>query len=389
VTAPLRLGAADLGALDPHDHSRSAADGTGRGRAPAVTASPDQWGIVRPMDPRPIAITLLGATGAVGRAVLEVIEDLDVPVGRVRLLATARSAGQEIDFRGGTVKVEVPTEQAFTGCDVAILAAGAEASREWAPRARAAGCLVVDDSSAFREEAEVPLVVPEVNGAALDDGAALVASPSSMAIALALTLQPLHAAAGLARVVVATYQAVSGAGHRGVEQLQREAADLMNGREPGEPGRIRHRIAFNLVPQIGAIDADGVAAEEARVARETRRLLGLPGLAISATTVQVPIFYGHAAAVHLGLERPLAPAAAREALRLAPAVKLIDRPDQGVYPMPMLAVNDDAVLVGRVRADGALPNGLALFLAVDNLRKGGPTNLVQVALAMVSRQRAG
>ena len=339
------------------------------------------------MEPQPISIAIHGAPGAVGRAVLEVLEDLEVPLGRVRLLATARSAGQEIDFRGGPVKVEVPSAEAFTGCDVAILAGGAEASRQWAPAARTAGCLVVDDTSAFREADGVPLVVPEVNGAALDGGAPLVANPHSVAIAMALVLKPLQAAAGLASVVVATYQAVSGAGHRGVEQLQREAADLMNGREPPEPGRIRHRIAFNLVPLIGAVDAGGQAEGEAGLVRETRRLLGLPGLAISATAVQVPIFYGHAAALHVGLERPLGVEAARQLLRQAPGVKVVDAPDQGVFPMPMLTVNDDAVLVGRLRADPALPNGLALFLTVDNLRKGGPTNLVQVALAMVERQR--
>jgi aspartate-semialdehyde dehydrogenase len=174
-----------------------------------------------------------------------------------------------------------------------------------------------------------------------------------------------------------------------VEQLQREAADLMNGREPVEPTRIRHRIAFNLVPQVGSVDADGVTEAEASLARDTRRLLGLPGLAISSTAVRVPIFYGHAAAVHVGLERPLTVAAAREALRLAPSVKVIDRPDEGVYPMPMLAVNDDAVLVGRLRADATTGNGLCYFLSIDNLRKGGPTNLVQVALAMVARRRKG
>jgi aspartate-semialdehyde dehydrogenase len=341
------------------------------------------------MDPRPIAITLLGATGAVGRAVLEVLEDLDVPVGRVRLLATARSAGQAIDFRGGPLKVEVASAEAFTGCDVAILAAGAEATREWAPRAHAAGCLVVDGSAALRGAAAVPLVVPEVNGALLEAGPTLVASPGPVAIALALVLRPLHAAAGLARVVACTYQSASGAGHRGVEQLQREASDLMNGREPAEPGRIRHRIAFNLVPQVGAFAADGVSEEEAAVAAETRRLLDLPGLPISATAVRVPVFYGHAAAVHVALARPLAVEAAREALRAAPAVKVVDRPGEGVYPMPMLAVNDDAVLVGRLRADAALENGLALFLAVDDLRKGGPTNLVQLALALVERRRRG
>jgi aspartate-semialdehyde dehydrogenase len=339
------------------------------------------------MTSSPFSLALLGATGAAGRAVLEVLEDLDVPVSDVKLLASARSAGQEVDFRGEPHRVEAVAEGAFRGCDVAILCAGPEASRAWAPVARAEGALVVDGSAAFREEAGVPLVVPEVNPEALDGAAGgLVASPGAMAIALALALRPLQAAAGVERVVVATYQAVSGAGHRGVEQLEREAADLMNGREPAPPTRLPHRIAFNLVPQVGAIGADGVAEEEAAIARETRRLLDLPGLAVSATAVRVPVFYGHAAAVHVGLARPLDPAAAREALRGAAAVKVIDQPAESVYPMPMLAVNDDAVLVGRLRADPALPNGLALFLAIDDQRKGGATNLVQLAQALAGRR---
>jgi aspartate-semialdehyde dehydrogenase len=342
------------------------------------------------MTTRPFSLALLGATGAVGRAVLEVIEDLDVPVSELRLLASARSAGQEIDVRGEPHTVRAVTADAFKGIDVAILAAGAEASRAWAPVARQAGALVVDDSAAFREQPGVPIVVPELNPEALDGvvgGAGIVANPNSIAIALALVLRPLHAAAGVERAVVATYQAVSGAGHRGVDQLEREAADLMNGREPAPPLRIPHRIAFNLVPQVGGpIGEDGVSAEEAKIARETPRLLGLPGLVISATAVRVPVFYGHAAAVHLGLSRPLSAEAARAALRGAPAVKVVDLPADGVYPMPMLAVNDDAVLVGRVRPDPALPNGLALFLAVDNLRKGGATNLVQLAALVAARR---
>jgi aspartate-semialdehyde dehydrogenase len=316
------------------------------------------------MTTRPFSLALLGATGAVGRAVLEVIEDLDVPVSELRLLASARSAGQEIDVRGEPHTVRAVTADAFKGIDVAILAAGAEASRAWAPVARQAGALVVDDSAAFREQPGVPIVVPELNPEALDGvvgGAGIVANPNSIAIALALVLRPLHAAAGVERAVVATYQAVSGAGHRGVDQLEREAADLMNGREPAPPLRIPHRIAFNLVPQVGGpIGEDGVSAEEAKIARETPRLLGL--------------------------SRPLSAEAARAALRGAPAVKVVDLPADGVYPMPMLAVNDDAVLVGRVRPDPALPNGLALFLAVDNLRKGGATNLVQLAALVVARR---
>jgi aspartate-semialdehyde dehydrogenase len=339
------------------------------------------------MPTRPFSLALLGATGAAGRAVLEVLEDRDVPLTEVRLLATAASAGQEIDFRGEPLKVRAVAAGAFRGCDLALLCAGAEASRAWAPVARAEGALVVDDSSAFREEAGVPSVVPEVNPEALDLATGgLVANPSSLAIALALVLKPLQAAAGLTQVICATYQAVSGAGHRGVEQLEREASDLMNGREPQPPARFPHRVAFNVVPQVGEVGADGLASEEAELARQARRLLGLPGLAISATAVRVPVFYGHAAALHLGLSRPLPPEEARALLRAAPAVKVIDQPGEGIYPMPMLAVNDDAVLVGRLRADAALPNGLALFLAVDNLRKGGATNLVQLAELLAARR---
>ncbi len=339
------------------------------------------------MSSRPFSIALLGATGAAGRAVLEVLEDRDVPLTEVRLLATPRSAGQEIDFRGEPLKVRAVAVGAFRGCDVALLCAGAEASRTWAPIARAEGAVVVDDSPAFREEEGVPCVVPEVNPEALDLAArGLVASPNSLAIALALVLKPLHAAAGLTQVICDGYLSVSGAGHRGVEQLEREASDLMNGREPQPPTRIPHRIAFNLVPQVGEAGADGLAAEEAEVARETRRLLGLPGLAVSATAVRVPVFYGHAAALHVGLARPLTLEAAREALRQAAAVKVIDQPGEAVYPMPMLAVNDDAVLVGRLRSDPALPNGLALFLSVDNLRKGGASNVVQLAELLAARR---
>jgi aspartate-semialdehyde dehydrogenase len=339
------------------------------------------------MPTRHFSLVLLGATGAIGRAVLEVLEDRDVPVSEVRLLATPRSAGQELELRGEPNRVQAVAPGVFRGFDVAILAAGEEASRRWAPVARAEGCRVVDDSAFSRDDLAVPLVVPEVNAELLDAGdGGLVASPCAIAIALALVARPLHAAAGLVRVLVDTYQAVSGAGGKAVEQLQREAADLMNGREPEPPTRLPHRIAFNLVPQVGAIGPDGQSAQELEVVRQARRLLGLPGLAISVTAVQVPVFHGHAAAVHLELERPLALEAARQALRRAPAVKVIDDPATGVYPMPMLAVNDDAVLVGRLRADAALPNGLALFLAVDNLRKGSATNLVQLAQALAARR---
>jgi aspartate-semialdehyde dehydrogenase len=338
------------------------------------------------MPGRPFSLALLGADGAAGRAVLEALEDLDVPLAELRLLS-AEDAGPTVEVRGEERRLRQVAPGAFRGCDVAILCGGPAAVGAWAPVARAEGALVVAAAADLGEAPGVPLVVPEINPEALDGSTAgTVASPGSIAIGLALALRPLHAAAGLERVVAVTFQAVSGAGRAGEEQLQREAADLMNGRDPRPPAPLPHRIAFNVVPQAGAAGPDGRAGDEARAGGELRTLLGLPALPVSVTAVRVPVFHGDAAAVHLGLARPLAPEAAREALRGAQAVKVLDLPEQGIYPMPMLAVNDDAVLVGRLRADAALPNGLALFLAIDDQRKGGATNLVQLAEAMAARR---
>jgi aspartate-semialdehyde dehydrogenase len=339
------------------------------------------------MSSRPLRIALAGATGAVGRAALQLLEDLEVDVGELRLLASSRSVGQELEFEGEKVRVVETRAGSFRGCDVALLATPREASRRLAAQAREEGCLVVDDSDAFRAEPDVPLVAADVNPGALDllPPRGIVANPNSVAILLAHVLAPLRAAAGLARVQVTALQSVSGSGQRGVAQLEAEIAALMNGREPEPPAAFPHRIAFNVLPQVGPFDADGTTAGEAKIVRETRAILGAPGLPIQATAVRVPVFYGHSLAVNLRTERPLDAAAAREALRKAPGVKVVDDPAQGVYPMPMLAVNDDAVHVGRIRADATQPNGLDLFAVGDNLRTGGATNLVKVGLLLAER----
>ncbi|HTN50863.1 MAG TPA: aspartate-semialdehyde dehydrogenase [Anaeromyxobacter sp.] len=333
------------------------------------------------MPTRPLSVAVLGATGQVGRAVIEALGESALPLDALKLLASPRSAGATLEVAGEEARVAAPAEGSFRGVDLAIFCTPAEVSRAWAPRARAEGCTVVDGSPAFRQEPDVPLVVPEVNAEALAGFRArgLVASPAGPAIALSLVLAPLRAAAGLARVEVATYEPASSAGHRAVEQLEREAADLMNGREPEAGGALPHRIAFNVVPQVGAVLPDGRTEEERALEDEPRRILGLPGLRLGATAVRVPVFYGHAAAVSLATERPLPPAAARDLLRKAPGVKILDEPGQGIYPMPMLAVNDDAVLVGRIREGRSQERGLSLFLVSDNLRKGAATNLVQIA----------
>ncbi len=338
---------------------------------------------------RPVSLALVGATGTVGRAVLDVLDDLDVPVSALRAFASPRSAGTTISFRADDLRVEALREGAFRGCEVAIFCAGAQVAREWAPRAVAEGCAVVDDSPAFRAEPDVPLVVPEVNPDAVAAAPrGIVSNPSTNVTALTVALQPLRAAAGLRRVVVATYQSVSGIGQGGVEALEREARDLLNLREPEPPARFPHRIAFNVIPQVGAFGAGGRTEEEEKLVRETRKVMGDPALRLTATAVRVPVFFGHSAAVNVATERKLGADAARELLRKAPGVKLVDDPAQRIYPMPMLVANEDAVLVGRVREDGSQENGLDLFLSVENTRKGAATNAIQVAQLLAAR-RAG
>jgi aspartate-semialdehyde dehydrogenase len=313
--------------------------------------------------------------------VLDVLDDLDVPVRALRAFASPGSAGTTLSFRGDDLRVEAPKAGAFRDCDVAIFCAGPAVAREWAPRAWSEGCPVVDDSPAFRMEPDVPLVVAEVNGAAAAGFRAkgIVASPSSNVTALALALAPLRQAAGLRRVVVSTYQSASGLGQGGVEELEGQARNLLNMREPDPPARFPHRLAFNVIPQVGGFLPGGATEEEARIAGETRKVLGEPGLAISSTAVRVPVFFGHSAAVNVATLRPLGAEAARAALAKAPGVKVVDDPAQRVYPMPMLVGSEDAVLVGRIRDDASQENGLDLFLSIENTRKGAATNAVQLA----------
>lgn len=333
------------------------------------------------MPTRPLSLALFGATSAVGRSVLQVLEDRDTPLASLKLLAQDPAPGTVLELRGEEYPVEPVREGAFRGCDLAIFAHGPAASREWAPRAWAEGCAVVDDSAAFRKEADVPLVIPEVNPEALAGWKArgIVANPNCATTPLLVALKPLHAAAGIERLAVSTYQAVSGAGQEAVVQLEREARALMNGVEPEAPHAVPYRIAFNLVPQIGAFLPGGYTEEEQAIADEARRILGDATLRASATAVRVPVFYGHSWSVNLRTRRKLSADEARDLLREAAGVKVVDDPKERVYPMPLLVVNDAAVLVGRVRDDPSQENGLELFVSADNLRKGSATNAVQLA----------
>lgn len=337
----------------------------------------------------PLVLALVGATGTVGRTVIDVLDELDVAVKSLRPFASPRSAGTTVAFRDDDLRVEPLREGCFKGCDVAIFCAGPAVSREWAARAWADGCPVVDDSPAFRGEPDVPLVVPEVNAAAAAGYRArgVVASPSSLATALALVLAPLRDAAGLRRVVVSTYHSASGLGQGGVEELEKEARDLLNLREPDPAVRFPYRLAFNVIPQVGAFAEGGATEDELKLVRETRKILGEDALGISATAVRVPVFFGHSAAVNVATRRPLGAAAAREALAKAGGVKVVDDPGQRVYPMPMLVGSEDAALVGRLRDDPSQEHGLDLFVSIENTRKGAATNAVQLAQLLAPRAR--
>ena len=331
-------------------------------------------------------LALLGATGAVGKALVQALEDCELPLGSLRLLASDRSARTEVEFRGEARRVEALTEGAFQGRDLAFFAAGAGVSLAWAEKARAAGCAVVDLSPAFRGDPGVPLVLPEVNPEALAGFArrGLVAVPGPAATQLALALAPLHRAAGLERASVTTLESVSGGGQRGVDELEAEMRAMLSFQEPPQPTALPHRIAFNLVPQVGPFDPAGASEEERGLAAETRRLLG-SSLRLTTTVVRVPIFYGYMQVVNVRLRRKLSADEARELLRKAPGVKVLDSPSEGVYPMPMLAVNDGAALVGRIREDPSQENGLDLIVAADNLHRGAATTALAIARLLAEK----
>jgi aspartate-semialdehyde dehydrogenase len=332
---------------------------------------------------RQYTVAIAGATGAVGREMMKVLEEREFPVRELVPLASERSEGQSIEFMGAELTVKRLKPDSFAGVDIALFSPGATVSREFAPHAARAGAVVIDNSSAFRMEPDCPLVVPEVNPrdvelAVRPGGRRIIANPNCSTIQLVVVLKPLHEAAGLEKVVVSTYQSVSGAGQKGIDELEKQARALFNMAEVANE-KFPHRIAFNLLPEIGKDSGNGYTEEEMKMVNESRKILGLPDLAVSATCVRVPVFFCHSEAAHLFFKRPLAPDVAREILRKAPGVKVVDELKDHVYPMPLLGAGNDDTLVGRIRADLTAPNALALFIVSDNLRKGAATNAVQIA----------
>ena len=309
---------------------------------------------------------------------LSILEERSFPLDELRLLASDRSGARGMRFRGADVPVQPVTAAAFAGVSLALFATSAELSRQWAPVARASGARVVDNSSAFRMDPAVPLVVPEVNGKLLDSGPDLVANGNCVAIPLVMTLQPLLALGRLERVVVSTYQSVSGAGLEAVEELEH---GVRAGLEGPPPARREGRppFAFNVLAHIDRFDVDGWTGEERKIVNETRRMLSLPGLRVAPTAVRVPVRVGHCASVAAGFDRPVEPDAARAAWRAFTGVSVTDDPASELVPTPLAAAGRDDVLVGRARRDPADANTLMWFFASDNLRKGAALNAVQIA----------
>jgi aspartate-semialdehyde dehydrogenase len=329
-------------------------------------------------------IAIIGATGAVGKESLDILEERKFPLESLRLFASKRSAGEVMTCQGKEWIVEELTQaSSFAGVDIAFISATDAISREYSPRLGAAGIMVIDDSGVFRMDADVPLVVPEVNGAALRAiPRGIVSIPNCTTTPLVMALKPLHEAAGVKRVVVTTFQSVSGTGSAAMAELLDQTRALMAFRDV-KAEVYPYQIAFNLLPHIGSFSEGGDCSEEVKIVRETQKILDAPDLRVTSTTVRVPVMRCHSESINVELERPLNPNEARAALAAMPGVIVYDDPVKKLYPMPLDATGKDEVYVGRVREDATIANGLNLWVVSDNLRKGAALNAVQIAECLV------
>jgi aspartate-semialdehyde dehydrogenase len=329
-------------------------------------------------------VAVAGATGAVGQQMVACLEERQFPVAELKPLASERSIGKKVTFNGIEIPVEVLTPESFSGIEIALFSAGGGISKEYAPLAAAAGAVVIDNSSAWRMDPEVPLVVPEVNprDIAQYKKRGIIANPNCSTIQMVVALKPLHEAARVKRVVVSTYQAVSGTGQKAVEELAAQVRALFNNQEIVKKV-YPHRIAFNVFPHIDVFLENGYTKEEMKMVNETKKIMGDESIEVTATTVRVPVFYGHSEAVNIETERKLSVEEARKVLAAAPGVKVVDNPAKNEYPMPLDAAGQDLTLVGRIREDFTIPNGLNFWVVADNIRKGAATNAVQIAEILI------
>ncbi len=334
----------------------------------------------------PAHIAVVGATGAVGLEFLKVLEERNFPMKSLRLMASARSAGKTMTYRGQSIVVEDLEKADPKGIEIALFSAGGSISKVHGPRFAAAGAVVVDNSSAFRMDPEVPLVIPEINPQdCANRPKGIIANPNCSTIIALVPLWPLHKAAGLKRAVIATYQAVSGAGAKAIDELEQQTKEVLAGR-PAAPRVFTHRIAFNLFSHNSKIGPDGYNEEETKMTKETKKIFHDETIAMTATCIRVPTFRSHAEAINAEFARPLSPDEARTILASAAGVKIVDDREKNVFPMPIESSDQDLVFVGRLRTDPTAANALAMFVSGDQLRKGAATNAVQIA-EIVTQER--
>ncbi len=335
---------------------------------------------------REFSIAVAGATGAVGQTFLKVLAERNIPMKELRLLASERSEGKKINFKGNELTVHRLEHDSFEGIDIALFSCGGDRSLTFAPSAAKAGAVVVDNSSAWRMDPDVPLVVPEVNPHAISGykNKGIIANPNCSTIQMVVALKPLHDKARIKRIVVSTYQAVSGTGHKAIIELENQIIAWAEGK-PMENKVYPHRIAFNCLPHIDSFLENGYTKEEMKMVNETRKIMEIPDVMVSATTVRVPVFYSHSEAVNVEFETPVSPDEAKELLKNAPGVRLVDDPSKNEYPLAIDAQGQDLTYVGRIRKDLSCENGLAMWVVADNIRKGAATNAVQIAEVLMDK----
>ncbi len=330
------------------------------------------------------SVAVVGATGAVGNEMIRVLEEREFPVGQIKLLASERSIGKFIEFRGKSIPVEVLDENSFSGVQIGLFSAGGSTSEKFAPIAAKAGCVVIDNTSAFRMVPDIPLVVPEVNpeAIALYKNKGIIANPNCSTIQMVVALKPIHDAVKIKRIVVSTYQAVSGTGKKAIEELAEQTKALMNFQE-AKVKVYPHQIAFNCLPQIDVFVDNGYTKEEMKMINETKKIMNDSSMRVTATTVRVPVFYAHSESVNIETERKITADEVRKLLSSAPGVCVVDNPQNREYPLAIHAAGKDDTFVGRIREDDSIPNGINMWIVSDNIRKGAALNAVQIAEILI------
>ena len=328
-------------------------------------------------------VAVVGATGLVGGEFLKILEQRNFPVDELMLYASDRSAGKKLSFKGDSIEVIETVDSSFNNIDIALFSTGSDVSKYFSPIAAKAGAVVIDNSSAFRMDNEVPLVVPEVNPEDIRLNKGIIANPNCSTIQMVVALNPIHKISPVQRIVVSTYQAVSGTGSNAVEELRNQTSDLISGEKEINPAVYPHQIAFNALPFVeGFLDND-YTTEEWKMVEETRKIMHQDSMAICATCVRVPVYFGHGESVNIELESPMNPEDAKRILSNAPGVSLLDNPSKDIYPLPIEAEGQDDVFVGRIRKDESHPNGLVMWVVADNIRKGAALNTIQIAEKML------